>query len=245
MNWRRHFVEAATLIVAAVVCALVSNAAASRERKLVVVSTLASGGQRAASGLKPAPTPSIPPPPGAAPTTDNRQPVTTLTTTRQPEKPKQPTTDNRQPIDRFPPHPDKAYVELHGDDVAWLHSKGVLFLDARRTSVFEPTSRGCTRKACSFSMRDAHRSLSRDTFRGRGRIQCGKPISTRKSTNSTPSGATREIKICRSSSTARVATAKTRTCSRKSCGGFSSIMFTFIRMVSPIGRSAGCRFTPD
>src|SRR6266545_3751576 len=116
MNWRRHFVEAATLIVAAVVCALVSNAAASRERKLVVVSTLASGGQRAASGLKPAPTPSIPPPPGAAPTTDNRQPVTTLTTTRQPEK---------------------AYVELHGDDVAWLHSKGVLFLDARRTSVFE------------------------------------------------------------------------------------------------------------
>jgi len=28
-------------------------------------------------------------------------------------------------------------VEIHGDDVAWLHSKGVLFLDARRTSVYE------------------------------------------------------------------------------------------------------------
>ncbi|HEX7151307.1 MAG TPA: rhodanese-like domain-containing protein [Thermoanaerobaculia bacterium] len=39
--------------------------------------------------------------------------------------------------ERFPPHPDKAYVEISGEDVALLHSKGVLFLDARRTSVFE------------------------------------------------------------------------------------------------------------
>ena len=32
---------------------------------------------------------------------------------------------------------DKAYIEIHGDDVAALHAKGVLFLDARRTSVYE------------------------------------------------------------------------------------------------------------
>jgi rhodanese-related sulfurtransferase len=41
------------------------------------------------------------------------------------------------PLARFQPHPDKAYIEISGEDAALLHSKGVLFLDARRTSVFE------------------------------------------------------------------------------------------------------------
>jgi rhodanese-related sulfurtransferase len=43
----------------------------------------------------------------------------------------------RQPENTFAPHPDKAYIEIHGDDVVGLHKKGVLFLDARRTSVYE------------------------------------------------------------------------------------------------------------
>ena len=138
MNWRKHFIDAATLIVAAAVCALVSNAVASRERKLVLA---ASGGQRAAGGLKPTPTPvatlpTVAPQPVPPPATGNRQPATT-TTTRQPANStsRQPTTDNRQPT--FRPHPDKPYAEIHGNDVAWLHSKGALFLDARRTSVYE------------------------------------------------------------------------------------------------------------
>ncbi|HEU4520697.1 MAG TPA: rhodanese-like domain-containing protein, partial [Thermoanaerobaculia bacterium] len=38
---------------------------------------------------------------------------------------------------QFPPHPDKAYVEIGYDDVALLHRRGALFLDARRTSVYE------------------------------------------------------------------------------------------------------------
>ncbi len=143
MNWRRHFVEAATLIVAAVVCALVSNAAASRERKLVVVSTL---GTQSRGGQPPSAVPSQDPattgsggPLPSTETTASAAPQPTATTSKPRTANREPrtTTDNRQPIDRFPPHPDKAYVELHGDDVAWLHSKGVLFLDARRTSVFE------------------------------------------------------------------------------------------------------------
>ncbi len=37
----------------------------------------------------------------------------------------------------FAPHPDKAWTEISGDDVAALHARGnVLFLDARRTSVY-------------------------------------------------------------------------------------------------------------
>lgn len=38
---------------------------------------------------------------------------------------------------RFPPHPDKAYLEVGWTEVALLHRRGALFLDARRTAVFE------------------------------------------------------------------------------------------------------------
>jgi rhodanese-related sulfurtransferase len=48
-----------------------------------------------------------------------------------------PTTADDDPIKRFPPHPDKPYVEIAFADVNWLHGKKVLFLDARRTSVYE------------------------------------------------------------------------------------------------------------
>jgi rhodanese-related sulfurtransferase len=137
MNWRKHFVEAATLIVAAVVCAMVANAFASRERKLVVVPQSAPQPQHT--------TPDVPvpatetrqpandkkPTPTKQPTTENREPRTDN---------KQPTTENRQPTTenrQFNPHPDKAYIEINGDDVEALHNKGVLFLDARRTSVYE------------------------------------------------------------------------------------------------------------
>ena len=40
-------------------------------------------------------------------------------------------------LSRFPPHPDKPYVEISGEDAARLHAAGVPFLDARRTSLFE------------------------------------------------------------------------------------------------------------
>lgn len=40
-------------------------------------------------------------------------------------------------LERFPPHPDKAYVEIDYADVAALHASGALFLDARRTSVWK------------------------------------------------------------------------------------------------------------
>ena len=43
----------------------------------------------------------------------------------------------QDPMQRFQPHPDRAFVEIGGADAALLHSRGVLFLDARRTTVFE------------------------------------------------------------------------------------------------------------
>jgi rhodanese-related sulfurtransferase len=137
MDWGKHFLEAATLIIAAIICALVSNAVASRERKLVVVSN--SGGLPAAVPVPrrgmPAPTTSSPAPapaPTAAPTTENRQPTTAKKTPLQ-----LPVKSVKAAQKQFDPHPDKPYIEIHGDDVAYLHSNGVLFLDARRTSVYE------------------------------------------------------------------------------------------------------------
>ncbi|MGZ5466978.1 MAG: rhodanese-like domain-containing protein, partial [Thermoanaerobaculia bacterium] len=38
---------------------------------------------------------------------------------------------------QFLPHPDKASEEINHAEAAHLHSRGALFLDARRTSIFE------------------------------------------------------------------------------------------------------------
>ncbi len=38
---------------------------------------------------------------------------------------------------KFQPHPNDAYVEISGEEAAALYGAGVLFLDARRTSVYE------------------------------------------------------------------------------------------------------------
>jgi rhodanese-related sulfurtransferase len=151
MDWRKHFLEAATLIIAAVVCALVSNAVASRERKLTLVSSPPAPppAPRVAVGVPPRVAAGVPPrvaagvPPAGPAETPAPTPVTTeppatvnqQPATKKPRQPDNPTT--RQPIDRFQPHPDKPYIEIHGDDVARLHSKGALFLDARRTAVYE------------------------------------------------------------------------------------------------------------
>ncbi len=56
------------------------------------------------------------------------------------------------PLAKFTPHPDNAYVEIGGDDAAALHSGGVLFLDARRSSVYEA---GHIAGARSFSVWEA------------------------------------------------------------------------------------------
>ena len=76
--------------------------------------------------------------------------ATTTTPTGQPGQPANPTTQPIQPtqqpsnpatqqpnVSKFTPHPDKAYVEISGDDAVALHRAGSLFLDARRTSIYE------------------------------------------------------------------------------------------------------------
>jgi rhodanese-related sulfurtransferase len=87
------------------------------------------------------------------PVTSSQLPVTT--TTQAPVAPTataNPATGNRQlatppvtpvqkpaqdPIKKFAPHEKEPYIEIAYNDVKLLHDHGALFLDARRTSVYE------------------------------------------------------------------------------------------------------------
>jgi rhodanese-related sulfurtransferase len=160
VNVRRHLLEAATLVSAAVLCALVANSLASRERKLALIGNypnaltvpeVSSKGNGAAA-LAPAPpetqagpqaTAGAPAPP-KLPIEEKRPGPATKAATKSTAPPagseaKSSSSSSSSPADlvkRFPPH-NKPWVEISGDDVAWLFSRGALILDARRTKDFE------------------------------------------------------------------------------------------------------------
>ena len=71
-----------------------------------------------------------------APATSTQRPATTPLAVP-PSAVNRPPSTSDNSLARFAPHEKQPYVELHGDDVAFLHSRGALFLDARRTSVYE------------------------------------------------------------------------------------------------------------
>jgi rhodanese-related sulfurtransferase len=90
-------------------------------------------------------TTAAPPPTSTVPTTTTRtapptQPATNTAPNPQPIKPAVPPPTTHQPppdVAKFVPHPDKPYIEITYADVAALHNAGALFLDARRTSIYE------------------------------------------------------------------------------------------------------------
>jgi len=150
VNLRRHLLEAATLVLAAILCALVANALASRERKLVLVGNYP-------DALK-VPTPSskvngadaTAPPPlaskGGAPESgkspfEEKRPGPATAAAPKATSPSQgseaknssSSSSPAELLKRFPPH-DKPWVEISGDDAAWLVAQGALVLDARRTN---------------------------------------------------------------------------------------------------------------
>ncbi len=151
VNFKRHIGEALTLAAAAVLCALVANSLASRERKLALVGNYpnatrvpeketpktipTTAAPTQATADVPAPTrlpfKEDPPHPGPTPPPAPKAAVPTQASEAK--------TSSSSPADllrRFPPH-HKPYVEISGDDVAWLFARGALVLDARRTKDFE------------------------------------------------------------------------------------------------------------
>ncbi|MBK5259635.1 MAG: rhodanese-like domain-containing protein [Thermoanaerobaculia bacterium] len=148
---KREILRSAAIIGLAVVLALVTNAFASRQRKLVLPGFYPNALRVPAKAVEKPPasvvTATQPPTPPTIPTTTSTVSVGAGAPARPTAAPPQIPAARpiakpaaavaEDPLKKFPPHPDKPYVELSGDDAAWLHARGALFLDARRTSVHE------------------------------------------------------------------------------------------------------------
>jgi rhodanese-related sulfurtransferase len=153
MNARTHILQAATLIGAAIVLALVSNAVASRERQMKLVGYYPAATQvpkREPEAVTPAPAPvpattatvattTTAPAPAPVPVEAQASPPVQKGQARTPVPP--PVKEHEAPkpdvLARFPVHEKQPYIEITYNDVKSLYDAGVLFLDARRTSVYE------------------------------------------------------------------------------------------------------------
>jgi rhodanese-related sulfurtransferase len=157
---KNSFARAVVLISVALVLAIVTNGFASRTRRLVlkgfypdalrvppppvttttVATTTVPTATVAPATIEPIATQTLPSTSttSTVSTTSTASTVPVKTTTAPPPPtttaPPPPATD---PLARFKPHPAQAYVEISGADAALLHANGALFLDARRTSVYE------------------------------------------------------------------------------------------------------------
>jgi rhodanese-related sulfurtransferase len=178
MRVRNPFAQAAIMVIAAMAIGIITNGFAGRTRRLVLPGWYPNAMKAPKRAAPPTPAAVSPTPSSpmiaapAATTTVAPVPTTTTvtgatTSTGQPDNPttpqptKHPTqqpsnaaTQQPQTIDlsRFTPHPDKPFIEIEGDAAASLHKAGALFLDARRSSVFEE---GHIAGARSFSVWEA------------------------------------------------------------------------------------------
>lgn len=143
MNLRRFLIEGATLVISAIILGLVANAVASTDRRVSLTASEPPSRQASETGLTPADSPSTiieddamvagempgEPPAGPVPTeTGSDVPAPLQSSSGKASK--------SEILERFPPTPDIPAEEIHTDDAKWLWSNGALFLDARRTSIY-------------------------------------------------------------------------------------------------------------
>jgi len=154
MNLRRFLAEAGALAGLAVACALVSNALAGRERRLTLPGDYPNAMRVTARASAPAgpasappaalaeangpadaapPGPALPPATAPAPAAPTAAPAAKGAGTPPAARADAPKPDpSGELLARFPPH-GRPYAEIGGDEAAWLHGRGALVLDARRT----------------------------------------------------------------------------------------------------------------
>ncbi len=160
MNLRRFLAEAGALAVLAVACALVSNAFAAKERRLELPGdypaalTVAKPPAPVPFATEPAPAavaPTAPVPPDRPADAQAPGPVAAAGPAGPAAVPAPLPTPKARPVEaaatpsapdraaellaRFPPHGQPS-VDVDGEAAAWLHSRGALFLDARRSKDF-------------------------------------------------------------------------------------------------------------
>ncbi len=180
MNLRRFLAEAGTLVGLSVACALVSNALAGKERRLALPgdypnATKVTAGREArplatfeaepsvlapgvAESSSPAPSRVVPSP--GTPIASPAAPSTSRQAVPGQETPagsssvalsRGRTAPPAELLGRFPAH-GQPFVEITGEAAAWLHARGVLFLDARRSKDF---AQGHVSEARSFPVWEA------------------------------------------------------------------------------------------
>ncbi|MBK9373875.1 MAG: rhodanese-like domain-containing protein [Holophagales bacterium] len=155
MNLRRFLAEAGTLVGLSVACALVSNALAGKERRLAIpgdypnaTTVTARPEARPLATFEEPPAPPVPAAvaptpaegvpasgtaqaPAARPTPIAAVPATVRDVPPDPGS----QSPSAELLGRFPVH-GQPFVEITGEAAAWLHARGALFLDARRTKDF-------------------------------------------------------------------------------------------------------------
>jgi len=104
--------QAALLVVAAAVCAVLSNLAAGPSRRLAWIGEYPAALTVPEAPLGPTPAPAALPAASAAAAAPSA------------------------PVKDYPAHPDRPWIAITGEEAADLHSRGIPFLDARRTSVY-------------------------------------------------------------------------------------------------------------
>jgi rhodanese-related sulfurtransferase len=128
-----------TLIALAAGAAALSNLAASTQRKLAWVGSypraLDVGAPTATAERPPAAQAAVPASGTAAPSTAESRPANPVAAPTG-GAPTAPAPFEPDLASAFPPHPDKAAVEISPDSVELLHRRKALFLDARRSSVY-------------------------------------------------------------------------------------------------------------
>lgn len=119
------------LVLAGAVAAAISNLAAPTERKLAWV-----GAYPRALEVGPAGEAAVTPRAGAVPTAGAPSSAPTATVPGSPATSEAPAPLSPELAKSFPPHPDKPAIEISPADVELLYRGKVLFLDARRSSVY-------------------------------------------------------------------------------------------------------------
>lgn len=118
------------LVLAGAVAAAVSNLAAPTARKLAWI-----GAYPRALEVGPAAEAAVTPRPAAVPTA-GASPSAPTTAPGSPAPSEAPAPLSPELAKSFPPHPDKPAIEISPADVELLYRGKVLFLDARRSSVY-------------------------------------------------------------------------------------------------------------
>jgi rhodanese-related sulfurtransferase len=153
MNLRRFLAEAGTLVGLAVACALVSNALAGKERQVAIPGNYPNATKVTARPGAPLLPPFEAEPAAGPQATEARASgpspanagveapaapllVVTAPAGKSVEAPSSKVSSSpAELLARFPAH-GQPFVEITGEAAAWLHARGALFLDARRSKDF-------------------------------------------------------------------------------------------------------------